>query len=41
MNDNTLLALYKQCAALGTNLWLGKDDTFFGTNTEVLSPLFS
>lgn len=30
MNDNTLLALYKQCAALGTNLWLGKDDTFFG-----------
>ena len=30
VNDNTLLALYKQCAALGTNLWLGKDDTFFG-----------
>ena len=30
MNDNTLLALYKQCAVLGTNLWLGKDDTFFG-----------
>ena len=30
MNDNTLLSLYKQCAALGTNLWLGKDDTFFG-----------
>lgn len=35
MNDNTLLSLYKQCAALGTNLWMnktndGKDDTFFG-----------
>ena len=35
MNDNTLLALYKQCAAQGQNLWLGKtndgkDDTFFG-----------
>lgn len=30
MNDNTLLSLYKQCAAQGTNLWLGKDDTFFG-----------
>lgn len=30
MNDNTLLNLYRQCAALGTNLWLGKDDTFFG-----------
>ena len=30
MNDNTLLSLYKQCAALDTNLWLGKDDTFFG-----------
>ena len=35
MNDNTLLSLYKQCAAQGTNLWLGrtndgKADTFFG-----------
>lgn len=30
MNDNTLLALYKQCAAQGQSLWLGKDDTFFG-----------
>lgn len=30
MNDNTLLSLYKQCAAQGTNLWLGKNDTFFG-----------
>ena len=35
MNDNTLLSLYKQCAAQGTNLWLGKtndgkDDTLFG-----------
>lgn len=30
MNDNTLLSLFKQCAALGTNLWQGKDDTFFG-----------
>ena len=30
MNDNTLLSLYRQCAALGTNLWLGKDDSFFG-----------
>ena len=35
MNDNTLRALYKQCAAQGQNLWLGKtndgkDDTFFG-----------
>ena len=30
MNDTTLLQLYKQCAAQGTNLWLGKDDTFFG-----------
>lgn len=30
MNDTTLLQMYKQCAALGTNLWLGKDDTFFG-----------
>ena len=30
MNDNTLLSLYKQCAALSTNLWLVKDDTFFG-----------
>lgn len=30
MNDNTLLSLYRQCDALGTNLWLGKDDTFFG-----------
>ena len=30
MNDNTLLSLYRQCAARGTNLWLGKDDTFFG-----------
>lgn len=30
MNDNTLLSLYKQCAAMDTNLWLGKDDTFFG-----------
>ena len=30
MNDNTLLSLYRQCAALGTNLWLGRDDTFFG-----------
>ena len=30
MNDNTLLQLYKQCAAQGNNLWLGQDDTFFG-----------
>ena len=30
MNDNTLLSLYNQCAAQSTNLWLGKDDTFFG-----------
>ena len=35
MNDTTLLQLYKQCAAQGTNLWLGKtndgkNDTFFG-----------
>ena len=35
MNANTLLALYKQCAAQGQNLWLGKtndgkDDTLFG-----------
>ena len=35
MNDNTLLALYRQCAAQEQNLWLGKtndgkDDTFFG-----------
>ena len=35
MNDNTLLSLYKQCAAQGQNLWLGKtndgkDDTLFG-----------
>ena len=30
MNDNTLLSLFRQCAALGTNLWLGKDDPFFG-----------
>jgi len=35
LNDNTLLSLYKQSAAQGTNLWLGKsndgkDDTFFG-----------
>ena len=35
MNDNTLLALYKQCTEQGKNLWLGKtndgkDDTFFG-----------
>ena len=35
MNDTTLLSLYKQSAAQGTNLWLGKsndgkDDTFFG-----------
>ena len=35
MNDTTLLSLYKQCAAQGTNLWLGKtndgkNDTFFG-----------
>ena len=30
MNDNTLLALYKQCTAQGQSLWLGKDDTFFG-----------
>lgn len=35
MNDNTLLALYKECAAQGQNLWFGKtndgkDDTFFG-----------
>lgn len=35
MNDNTLLALYKQCAEQGQSLWLGKtndgkDDTFFG-----------
>ena len=35
MNDNMLLSLYKQCAAQGQNLWLGKtndgkDDTFFG-----------
>ena len=30
MNDNTLLSLYRQCAALGTNLWLGEDDSFFG-----------
>jgi HK97 family phage major capsid protein len=30
MNDDTLLALYKQCAAQGQSLWLGKDDTFFG-----------
>ena len=34
MNDNMLLSLYKQCAAQGQNLWLGKtndgkDDTFF------------
>ena len=35
MNDNTLLRLYKQCAAQVQNLWLGKtndgkDDTLFG-----------
>lgn len=30
LNDKTLLQLYKQCAAQGQNLWLGKDDTFFG-----------
>ena len=30
MNDNTLLQLYKQCAAQGNNLWLGQDDTFCG-----------
>ena len=35
MNDNMLLSLYKQCAAQGQNLWLGKtndgkNDTFFG-----------
>ena len=35
MNDNMLLSLYKQCAAQGQNLWLGKtndgkDDTLFG-----------
>ena len=35
MNDNTLLSLYKQYAAQGQNLWLGKtndgkDDTLFG-----------
>lgn len=30
MNDNTLLSLYNQCAAQSANLWLGKDDTFFG-----------
>ena len=30
MNDNTLLQLYKQCAAQGNNLWLSQDDTFFG-----------
>ncbi len=30
MNDNTLLTLYKQCAAQGQSLWQGKDDTFFG-----------
>ena len=30
MNDNTLLQLYKLCAAQGNNLWLGQDDTFFG-----------
>ena len=35
LNDNTLLSLYKQCAAQGQNLWLGKtndgkDDTLFG-----------
>ena len=30
MNDNTLLQLYKQCAAQGNNLWLEQNDTFFG-----------
>lgn len=35
MNEKTLLNLYKQCSASGTNLWLGKtndgkDDTLFG-----------
>lgn len=30
LNDKTLLQLYKQCAAQGQNLWLGKDDTIFG-----------
>lgn len=35
MNEKTLLSLYKQCSASGTNLWLGKtndgkDDTLFG-----------
>ena len=30
LNDKTLLQLYKQCAAQGQTLWLGKDDTFFG-----------
>lgn len=30
LNDKTLLQLYKQCAAQGQNLWLDKDDTFFG-----------
>ena len=30
MNDNTLLQLYKQCAAQSNNLWLGQNDTFFG-----------
>ena len=35
MNEHTLLELYKQCMAKGTNLWFGrtndgKDDTIFG-----------
>ena len=35
MNENTLLKLYRQCIAQGTNLWFcktndGKDDTLFG-----------
>lgn len=30
MNDNTLLQLYKQCAAQGNNLCLEQNDTFFG-----------
>ena len=30
MNDNTLLQLYKLCAAQGPSLWFGSDGTFFG-----------
>lgn len=30
MNENTLLQLYKLCAAQGAGLWLGPEDTFFG-----------